>query len=173
MKKEFRFCFLSHLSDQNRPVVRFVFVIGLLLAMPLLATAGPGDNSGGSNPATAVQQQRVTGTITDASSGEPLVGVNIVVDGTTTGTMTDINGKYTIEVPSRNSVLALSYIGYVAQKVNVEGRAVIDIPLESDILALEEIVVTGYGSQRRSDLTGSVSSVKTEEILRLPTQRVD
>jgi TonB-linked SusC/RagA family outer membrane protein len=175
MKKEFRFCFLSHLSDGKRPVMRFIVVFGLLLAMPLLATASPGDDSGGSgsNPATAVQQQRVTGTITDASSGEPLVGVNIVVEGTTTGTMTDINGKYTIEVPNRNSVLAISYIGYVSQRINVEGRAVIDVSFQSDVQALAEIVVTGYGTQRRSDLTGSVSSVKTEEILRLPTQRVD
>ncbi|NMC37973.1 MAG: TonB-dependent receptor [Bacteroidales bacterium] len=175
MKKEFRLCFLSHLSDGKKPVMRFIFVIGLILAMPLLTAAGPGDNSGGngSDPVAAVQQQRVTGTITDASSGEPLVGVNIVVEGTTTGTMTDVNGKYTIEVPNRNSVLAISYIGYVAQKINVGGRAVVDVTMESDLKALEEVVVTGYGTVRKSDLTGSVSSIKTEQILQLPTQRVD
>lgn len=175
MKKEFRLCFLSHLSDGNGPVMRFVFMIGLLIAVPLVATAGPGDNSGArdENSVVAVQQQRVTGTITDASSGEPLVGVNIVVEGTTTGTMTDINGKFTIEVPNRNSVLAISYIGYIAQRINVGGRAVIDVSMESDLKALEEVVVTGYGTVRKSDLTGSVSSIKTEQILQLPTQRVD
>jgi TonB-linked SusC/RagA family outer membrane protein len=137
--------------------------------------SGSGDNSGArdENSVVAVQQQRVTGTITDASSGEPLVGVNIVVEGTTTGTMTDINGKFTIEVPNRNSVLAISYIGYIAQRINVGGRAVIDVSMESDLKALEEVVVTGYGTVRKSDLTGSVSSIKTEQILQLPTQRVD
>lgn len=175
MNKEFRFCFLSRLAGRKGLLVRHILVISLLISLPQLSVADPGKNPGNKsdNTTDAVAQQRVTGTITDASTGEPLAGVNIVVQGTTTGTMTDVNGKYTIEVPNRNSVLSISYIGYVMQQVNVEGRAVIDVLLESDLTALEEVVVTGYGTVRKSDLTGSVSSIKTEQILQLPTQRVD
>ncbi len=179
MNNEFRSCFLSRLADTKGPLNRRIFVFSLLVvllvSLPQLSMAGAGKNPGskGDNSAAVIMQQRVTGTITDASTGEPLVGVNIVVDGTTTGTMTDINGKYTIEVQNRNSVLSISYIGYVAIKVNTDGRAVIDVSMESDLKALEEVVVTGYGTVRKSDLTGSVSSIKTEQILQLPTQRVD
>ena len=179
MNKEFRSCFLSRLAGKESPLNRRIIVVSLLavllVSLPQLSRAGAGKNPGSKNDNSAalIMQQRVTGTITDASTGEPLVGVNIVVEGTTTGTMTDINGKFTIEAPSRNSVLSISYIGYVSLKVNVEGRAIIDVSMESDLRALEEVVVTGYGTVRKSDLTGSVSSIKTEQILQLPTQRVD
>ncbi len=175
MKKELRFCFLSHLSDRTGLFMRFAFMLSLMITLPLSLFAGDNERPGdrGSNGTAALLQSRVTGTITDASTGEPMIGVNVVVEGTTTGTMTDIKGKYSIEVPNRNSVLVLSYIGYLVQRVPVDGRALIDVSLESDIQALGEIVVTGYGSQRRSDLTGSVSSIKTEQLLQLPTQRVD
>ena len=179
MDKELRSCFLTCLAELKGSLKRRLFMTslltGLLVSLPQLSLAGGEENPGSmdDNPAVELMQQRVTGTITDASTGDPLVGVNIVVEGTTTGTMTDFNGKYTIEVPGRNAVLSISYIGYIALKVNVEGRTVIDVSMESDLRALEEVVVTGYGTVRKSDLTGSVSSIKTEQILQLPTQRVD
>ncbi len=174
MKKELRFCFLSQSTGRNILLLRFTLMICFLIAVPVAVLAGSRytDDPEG-NGTVAAQQQRITGTIKDASTGEPLVGVNIVVEGTTTGTMTDVNGKFAIEVPNRNAVLSVSYIGYVAQKITVGNRTVIDISMESDLKALEEVVVTGYGTVRKSDLTGSVSSIKTEQILQLPTQRVD
>jgi TonB-linked SusC/RagA family outer membrane protein len=151
--------------------MRFTFLMGLMATIPL-SSYGTYRNAG-ANDVIAPQQLKVTGTIKDVTTGEALPGVNIVVEGTATGVSTDINGKYSLDVPNRNSVLLVSYIGYVAQKIPVNGKTVVDISLTSDLLTLADVVVTGYGSVKRSDLTGSVSSVKTEDLLQLPTQRVD
>lgn len=124
-------------------------------------------------PRRLLQQQKVTGTITDAATSEPLVGVNVVLEGTTIGVMTDINGKYSLDVPNLSGTLRITYIGYVSRSIPINGMREINVVLESDLMALEEVVVTGYGTVRRSDLTGSVSSIKTEQLLQLPTQRVD
>jgi len=116
-----------------------------------------------------LQQNIVTGKITDISTGELLVGVNIIVEGTTTGAISDASGKYTIQVPGRDAVLVFSFIGYVSQKVPVNGQSVIDVNLTSDVLALEEVVVVGYGTQRKKDITGAISVVKTETLKSIPT----
>jgi TonB-linked SusC/RagA family outer membrane protein len=171
MKKKLRLLLFSHLHDRLGLIMRFSFLMGMMATIPL-SSYGTFSNTGTSD-VSAPQQVRVTGTITDATTGEALVGVNVVVDGTTTGVSTDINGKYSIAVPNLNGSLQVSYIGYVAQKISVNGRMVVDVVLTSDILALEDVVVVGYGSVRKSDLTGSVSSVKPTELLQLPTQRVD
>jgi TonB-dependent starch-binding outer membrane protein SusC len=173
MKRKSGLLILSHRQDWFSRTMRFAFFIGLLsmilfLAPARLQAAYPGNDEG-----SAPQQVKISGTITDATTKEPLVGVNVVVEGTTIGVMTDINGKYTLSVPNLNGTLAISYIGYVAKQVPMNGMTTIDISIESDLLALEEVVVTGYGTVRKTDLTGSVSSIKTEQLLQLPTQRVD
>jgi|WetSurMetagenome_2_1015567.scaffolds.fasta_scaffold06250_3 TonB-dependent starch-binding outer membrane protein SusC len=175
MKKKLRLLFLSHLHDRPGLIMRFSLLLGLMATITMSVSAssyGSGPDTG-TNDLLSSQQVKVTGTITDATTHEALVGVNVVVEGTTVGVSTDINGKYSIAVPNLNAVLQITYIGYTAQKVNVSGRLVVDVTLASDILSLEEVVVTGYGTVRRSDLTGSVSSVKTEDLLQLPSQRVD
>jgi TonB-linked SusC/RagA family outer membrane protein len=116
---------------------------------------------------------KIIGTVTDASTNEPLVGVNIVVEGVNMGVITDANGKYTIEVQDDNATLVFSYIGYVTERVQIAGQSVINVSLLPDVTALEEVVIVGYGVQKKSDLTGSISSVKDEDITLLPTQRVD
>ncbi len=153
--------------------MRFVFLSGLLSFILFLATAVSYAAGTSGNDESAPQQVRVSGTVTDASTKEPLVGVNVVLEGTTIGVMTDIKGKYTLSVPNLSGSLQISYIGYVAQKIPINGMTVVDVSLTSDVQALEEVVVTGYGTVRKSDLTGSVSSIKTEQLLQLPTQRVD
>ncbi len=109
------------------------------------------------------QQQAVTGKVTDASTGEALAGVNVVVEGTTIGVITDQDGNYEIEVTSADAVLDFSFIGYVTQIVTVGTNERIDIALEADVTALDEIVVVGYGTMRRRNFTGSVSSVDLED----------
>lgn len=175
MKNELKIILMSQLPGRTGLFLRFCFVISLLIAVQLTAAENPKGVTGVPevNTELSMQQLQVTGTVTDATTGDPMIGVNIVVEGTTTGVMTDIDGKYSLTVPGPNAVLVISYIGYVNQRIPLNGRNVIDVVLESDVLALGEIVVTGYGTQRRSDLTGSVSSVKTEQLLQLPTQRVD
>ncbi len=117
------------------------------------------------------QEIDVSGTIKDENS-EPLPGVNVVVEGTTTGTVTDMNGQYTITVPGSESHLVFSSIGYVTENILVGGQSVIDLALIPDITALDEIVVVGYGIQKRSSVTGAVSSVSAKEISALPVPSV-
>lgn len=94
---------------------------------------------------------------------EPLIGVNVTIkNASTTGTITDMDGKYTLDVPSNSSVLVFSYIGYSSQEVKVNNRSVIDVVLKDDMQALEEVVVVGYGTMKKSDLTGSVSSITSD-----------
>lgn len=105
----------------------------------------------------------VTGKVTDDANA-PLPGVNVLVKGTTIGTVTDASGNYTLEVPSNESVLIFSFIGYITQEVPVGPQQQIDVILKSDVKTLNEVVVIGYGTQKKSDLTGSVGTVKEQEI---------
>ncbi|UII75400.1 TonB-dependent receptor [Flagellimonas sp. HMM57] len=105
-------------------------------------------------------QQTVMGTVTDQNN-VPLPGVTILVKGTTSGTVSDIDGKYTIDTAS-DGVLAFSYIGFRSIEVPVRGQSVIDVTLEEDLENLDEVVIIGYGSVKKSDLTGSVSSLSDE-----------
>jgi TonB-linked SusC/RagA family outer membrane protein len=105
----------------------------------------------------------VSGNITDAN-GERLPGVNIAVKGTTTGVISDAAGKYSITAPGANAVLTFSFIGYITQEVPVNSRTTIDVMLDEDIQELEEVVVVGYGVQRKSDVTGAVVSVSDEKL---------
>lgn len=108
------------------------------------------------------QKRTVSGIVTD-SKNEPLIGVNVTIkNASTTGSITDIDGKYSLEIPSGNSVLVFSYIGYSTQEVKVSNRSVVDIVLKDDMQALEEVVVVGYGTMKKSDLTGSVSSITSD-----------
>ena len=108
--------------------------------------------------------QEVQGTVTDAEAGGPLPGVNVLVQGTTTGTITNPEGHYELELPSEDATLVFSFIGYVTQQVPVEGRDVIDVAMEADVAGLEEVVVVGYGTQQRVNLTGSVGTTTSERL---------
>lgn len=119
-----------------------------------------------------VQDRVISGTIKDEVGGV-LPGANVVIKGTTVGTTTDGEGKFSLSVPSSATVLVVSYIGYAPQEVALEGQTTIEITLQPDPETLSEVVVVGYGIQKRSDLTGAVSSVKAEELTQLPMQRVD
>ena len=111
----------------------------------------------------AYAQKTVTGTVVDAT-GEPMIGVSILVDGTTIGGVTDFDGNFTIKDVPDNGVLKISYIGYKDQKISVAGKSSINVTLQEDAAALDEIVVVGYGTMKKKDLTGSVSSVKTDDL---------
>ena len=124
------------------------------------------------SPVTMPQQFRIiTGTVTD-NLKEPLIGVNIMVKGTTTGIITDINGSFSIQVDAPNPVLVISYIGYITQEVNVGERQNLNIALQPDELSLDEVVVVGYSTQKKVNLTGSVSTVNFEEMESRPVTDV-
>lgn len=113
-------------------------------------------------------EQTIKGRITDADSKEPLPGVNILIKGTQSGTSSDANGSYSLSVPDANTVLVFSFVGYEPQEVKVGNRTDIDISLKTDQKSLEEVLVVGYGTVKKSDLTGSVSSVKAQELTAYP-----
>lgn len=108
------------------------------------------------------QIKKISGVITD-SNGEPIIGVNILIKGTGNGTITDMDGNYTLEVPS-NAVLQFSYIGYLTQEIPIKDKAVIHINMKEDSKSLEEVVVIGYGSVKKSNLTGAITQVKAEDL---------
>ena len=113
---------------------------------------------------SSFQQQFVVGTVTDAITGNPLPGVNVLIEGTKTGASTDLNGKFSLPKPQNGAVITISFIGYVTEKVTLSGQTVIDIKLSPTVLALEEVVVTGYGTIKKKDLTGAISSVSSKDI---------
>lgn len=106
------------------------------------------------------QSRKITGTVNDAFG--PVIGANVVQKGTTNGTTTDMDGNFSIEVPE-NAILQVSFIGYVQQDIPVKGKNVINVLLKEDTQALEEVVVVGYGTMKKKDLTGAVASVKMDD----------
>ena len=109
------------------------------------------------------QQSKISGTITD-ETGSSFPGVNVQVEGTTIGAISDINGKYTLIVPDANANLIFTFVGYSTQKVPMSGRAVIDVAMAADVMNLEEVVVVGYGTAKRATITGSVASVSGDKL---------
>lgn len=112
----------------------------------------------------------LSGRVTDIHN-EPLIGVNIVEKGTSNGTVTDIDGRYSLSVPT-DAVIIFSYIGYTAQEIPRNGRSTIDIVLNEDSELLDEVVVVGYGTQRKVNLTGSVGVISSEDLIKRPIANV-
>lgn len=117
------------------------------------------------------QDITVSGVVTDANDNVPLPGVNIIVKGTANGTITDVDGKYQLKAPA-NATLTFSYIGYIKKEVPVDNRSTIDVALKVDATGIDEVVVVGYGVQKKSDITGAITSVKSEEIAKTASLNV-
>lgn len=120
--------------------------------------------------AMAFAQRNVTGVVTD-NKGEPIVGATVLIEGTTTGTITDFNGVYNLMVETGQN-LSFSFIGFITQSVKVSTETTINIQLESDDIGLEEVVVIGFGEKKKVTVTGSVSTINSEELLKSPTANV-
>lgn len=113
-------------------------------------------------PATLMAQSTATGTVTDKANAMPLPGVNVIIKGTTRGTVTDFDGKYSLEV-SQGEVLVFSYVGYTTQEIIFNGQSPIDVAIEEDASQLDEVVLIGYGSVKKEDATGSVDVVSSKD----------
>jgi TonB-linked SusC/RagA family outer membrane protein len=111
----------------------------------------------------------ISGKVTDAASGETLIGATVQVKGTTTGTATDVNGAFTVSAPATGS-LVVSYLGFEPQEIAINNQTTINVALVASAKQLEQVVVVGYGTQRRRDLTGAVANVSGEELLQQPVQ---
>lgn len=136
------------------PRKMFLIISGLFLLLPL-----------------AAQQRSISGVVKD-NAGEPLIGVSIMVKGTTNGSISDLDGNYSLSSVSSGSTLVFSYMGYETKEVAVLNQSVINVTLEEDNKILDEVVVVGYGTQKKSDLTGSVVSVKAEDMNAIPTSSI-
>lgn len=152
----------------NDPNALRKVLIGLIISAGLVSPnyVHADHSETGNNSATAIAQQikKVTGTVTDMV-GEPIIGVTILEKGNTSnGTITDLNGHFTLSVPA-NATLSISYIGYTTQEIKISGQTSFKVVLKDDTKALDEVVVVGYGSQKKANLTGAVSSVKMDEVL--------
>lgn len=124
-------------------------------------------------PDTNVSQQqtkKITGVVTD-QTGETIIGANVSVKGTSVGTITNLDGEFSLDVPA-GAILQVSYIGYVPQEIQVGNQSVLSIVLNEDTQTLDEVVVVGYGVQKKSDVTGSVTSVSKERLGKLPVTNV-
>jgi TonB-linked SusC/RagA family outer membrane protein len=139
-----------------RYLTRFFKDLKILILVLLLGISG-------TLPGSELQQTTVSGTVTDATSGDPMPGVNVIIKGTVLGVLTGPDGKYSLAVSDPNAVLVFSFIGYNTKEQAISGRTAINITLESTTTELEEVVVTGYGTQKKSDLTGSVVRVTMDE----------
>ena len=151
-------------------ILMFVLAVGLG-ASAFAADTTPNTGPNPDSPSTMLQAA-VTGTITDGSSGEALPGANVFIKGTTQGAISDPDGSYTLEA-SEGDVLVFSFVGYLVQEVAVGTETVINVALEPDVLSLEEIVVVGYGTQLRVEVTGAISSIDAEDITAIPVATAD
>lgn len=119
---------------------------------------------------TVLQNRRISGVVKDAS-GESIIGANVNVKGTTVGSITDIDGKFSFDAPEKGT-LVVSFIGYTTLNIELKGKTQFDIILKEDALMLDEVVAIGYATVKRKDLTGSVASVKSEDLLKVPTSDI-
>jgi len=117
------------------------------------------------------QRITVTGRVTD-ETGSPLPGTTVVIKGTTVGASADSDGKYALDVSSRNVSLIFSFVGFVTQEIAVQNRAVVDVVLQAEITGLQEVIVVGYGTQKKSDITGTVSSLPKERLEMAPNLNI-
>jgi TonB-linked SusC/RagA family outer membrane protein len=139
------------------PKTVFIITISLLLMLFTMQDASAIENN--------MQQQKITGTILDSETRESLIGVSIIIEGSTQGTITDVNGNYSIVVPNQNSILVFSYIGYKSEKRNVLKHQIIDVLLTPDVLNLKGVVVTAMGIKReKKALTYSSQQIGSEDI---------
>ncbi|MFW6100625.1 MAG: carboxypeptidase-like regulatory domain-containing protein, partial [Bacteroidota bacterium] len=154
----------------NRGMVLFVLFFGLFVCNPMTTSAESSftdDENEILSEKNLQQEIEITGTVIDAKTDEPLPGVNIVVEGTTTGTTTDMDGNYTIEAPA-DATLVFSFVGYQETSVEVEGQQQIDVAMEQAVTELEEVVAVGYGTQSQEQVTGAVSTVSSEDLADVP-----
>lgn len=118
------------------------------------------------------QSQRVSGKITD-EAGQAVPGASILEKGTTNGSVSDANGDYALNVAGPNAVLVISFIGYKSQEINVGGRTTIDVKMDQDVTALQEVIVTGYTSERKQDLVSAVSQISAANTVAIPVSNVE
>jgi len=148
------------LSEQSSRIISLTFLFSLLTVLQLSAIAA--------NPAP----KKITGTVT-TEKGEAIPGVSISIKGTTNGTITDIDGKYALEVPESATTLVFTFVGMITQEVSINNQSVINVVLKEAAVGLDEVIVVGYGTTKKSLVTGSISQIKNSDLKPMPSTRVE
>ncbi len=167
-KSDLRFFYNEDFSDLNKTLslnvknTKVEEVLNLLFSQTGITYKVLENNIVVITPSSAMQQQKISGIVTDALTGEPIIGGNVVNEGTTIGTTTDGNGKFSLQISKPDAVLIVSYLGYNTERISVNGKSTLEIKLVPDVKKLDEIVVIGYGTAKKSDITGSVKSLTND-----------
>ncbi|MGQ9620938.1 MAG: SusC/RagA family TonB-linked outer membrane protein [Bacteroidales bacterium] len=154
-------CEIFHRLQILMKMIVLFLLVGLIF-QPAYSAGGDDDQ----------QQIRITGTVTDGETGNPMPGVNIQVKGTTVGAITDADGRYVINVTDRNAILVFSFIGYDTKEVPLAGRIIADVVLSPTVTDLDEVVVVGYSTQKKANVIGSVTSLPGAQIQSIPSPSV-
>ncbi len=152
--------------NSKRKIVKLIFAVLLSTAMSPVANASPGSNT---IPQSSQSTNKVSGKVVD-SKGEPIVGVSVIVQGTNIGAMTNADGMYSIQTDKANAQLVFSYIGYNTK--TVDARSASNVILTENSTVMDEVIVVGYGTMKKSDVTGAISSVKPDVLNRQPVSNV-
>ena len=163
------FIFNSHCKICKWKIIKIFKLYGILLAVACTQLMAAGNAPAA--PLKTLQQLAVTGTVTD-DNGEPLPGVNVSVKGTTLGVITDVDGNYFIDAPNREAILVFSFIGFITVEMPVVDKKIINVVMRENVSQLDEVVVVGYGTQKKATLTGAVSAIKGEEIVTTKNENV-
>lgn len=182
-KSDFIFVLLEGAIDLNRKVsidVENKTIEEILDKMSLyskisgrqVVILGSKSNAPVNYPDEIAQRITVTGNVTDKMTGETLLGVNVAIKGTTMGVVSDIDGNFSISVPNADAILVFSYIGYAMQEIQVGNRRVINVLLEEDAQQMEEVVVVGYGMQKKESLVAAISQVKGDDLIKMSVTNI-
>ena len=155
-----------------REISRLIATIFIMVLVSHSGFAKEPSFNAGNRDDLSVQQKPVSGVVTDNNSQQPLIGVTVMIQGTTTGVVTDPDGKFSLDVPDSNAKLVFSYMGYETQVVAVEGRTRFDVRMKEDVKSIDEVVVVGYGIQKKKDVTGSIAQVKADEIQNIASSQI-
>ena len=123
--------------------------------------------------AAQAQTRQVAGRVLSAADGSPLPGATVVIKGTTQGSSTNSDGTFSLDVSQQNSVLVVSFVGYISQELNITGTEPLTVRLAESTMSLSDVVVVGYGTQKKRDITGSVASISAEQVAETPIARAD
>ena len=150
--------------SQSYRWIRLVLILFPWALAPAGYSKVPGDHASLVLRAHSPVDKTITGRVVDQENGEGLPGVNVLVKGTSVGTVTDVEGNYRLSAPDEAETLVFSSVGYVSQEVAIGSQTTVDVFLNADTQSLDEIVVVGYGTQKQSQITGAVSTVSSQEI---------
>lgn len=162
-----RFCIFPFEIKQNKKFVKLILFLVISLSTVFYGRANNNLNNDNAILKSVQATSKIAGIVSD-EAGQPIIGANIIEKGTTNGTITDFNGHYTLGV-AEDAVLQVSYIGYLTQEIPLDGQSTINVRLVEDTKNLGEVVVVGYGTQKKGEVASAISSVKSEDFIKAPT----